>query len=276
MVQARKYAWKEVSFVVQLRANVRAKSKSAAELRAEAAERRLAALNPKQEPEEEEEDELVSKEDEKPSVFLDDTDGSDDDDIEVIDPHLSIKERKKQLESEMTSDERSGLKGDWWQEVKDLLSPDVPRSSRQTPFWEQDSSEDNTDAYEPPRPSATKRKAATESASPRSPKKASVTAAPTPNFSAANIVREERLRALGLSATSSGSTAHTLGGSGEGRGRTSGAASRTALNDVGRSSKPPSPGKVKAVKLENGAQGWQCHVCTYINHADQGRCGEWR
>lgn len=178
----------------------------------------------------------------------------------------------------MTSDERSGLKSDWWQEFKDLLSPDAgrPSTSRQTPFWEQDSSEDNTDVYVPPSSSAAKRKAEADSRSSRSPKKAAVTATPTPDFSAANIVREERLRALGLSATSSGSTARTLGGSGEGWGRTSGAASRTTLNDVGRSSKPLSPSNIKTVKLESGAQGWQCHACTYINHADQGRCGEWR
>lgn len=266
-----------MSLSVIPRAYSRAKSKSAAELRAEAAERRLAALNPKQELKEEDEDELVSKEDEKPTIYLDDSDDTDDDDIEVIDPHISIKERKRELESEMTSDERSGLKSDWWQDFKDLLSPDRgrPSSSRQTPFWEQDSSEDNTDAY-PPSSSAEKRKAATDSSSSRTPKKKAVTATPTLDFSAAHIVREERLRALGLSATSSGSTARTLGGSSEGRGRTSGAASRTTLNDVGRSSKPPSPGKVKTVKLDSGAQGWQCHACTYINHADQGRCGEWR
>lgn len=219
----------------------------------------------------------MSEEDEKPTIGHYDSDTSDDDDVvEVSDPRLSISERKRQLESEMTPDERRELKGDWWKEIEDVGCDSCPRSPtpERKPRLQNDDGGGGTGAHTPLSSAAAKRKATADSTSARTAKRAATTTTAMSGFGTADIVRAERLRALGLSATSSGSTARTLGGSGKAQERTNALTSQKTLHDFGDSPSSSSSGHVKTVTLENGAQGWQCNMCTYINHADQGRCGE--
>jgi hypothetical protein len=97
-------------------------------LRATAAEARLALLSGKgkaKDEAKEEEDELEPtdleddtkpdlKPDLKPDVDdLESEEGSDNEVIEIADPHLSAEDRRHEMESEMTADERAGLRCDW-------------------------------------------------------------------------------------------------------------------------------------------------------------------
>ncbi|WOO85267.1 DNA-dependent metalloprotease WSS1 [Vanrija pseudolonga] len=216
----------------------RAKSKTAAELRAEAAERRLAALagpprnggaGVKEDPDEL--DELDELEDEERD-FKPDISDDDDDVILIEDPHLSIEDRKAELESEMTEAERDMLRGGWDEFVETAAATSA--SKRKSP--------PEADAR------ANKKTAGSSSTLPHSRKSNSATAT---SFDHASIVRQARLQAVGLAATTSLHTSHRLGGAG---------------TDEGHGSNPGRP-----IKQEITTE-WHCAMCTFINGVGSRRC----
>ena len=150
----------------------------AAELRAAAAERRLAALaNPKLETLE-----TASNDDEDEKGFNFDTDD------DVPDPHINPTERKRQMEEDMTDDERNGLRGGWEAFV---TKQDVSGSN----------------------PSTAKRKVSAEVVDVKGLKKRGVIdARNAPKFNS-EAVKEEEKRGLGLASTSRQSGGRRLGGS---------------------------------------------------------------
>ncbi|ODO07212.1 hypothetical protein L198_00791 [Cryptococcus wingfieldii CBS 7118] len=197
-----------------------AKSKTAANLRAEAAEARLRALAGPSKDIKPKSEELQR---------MDDSDESGADEIQVVeDPHLSIEERKRDMEEDMDEEEMNNLRGGWEDFITGDERPKVPEVDK-------------------------KRQ---RSISPGPLKQRKITTAkhqPLPRFSA-DLVREERLRALGLSSSSSGA----------GRERTLGSTP---------ASETPSPAPRKDVQVrEDGTEGWSCAVCTFINLMDHGRC----
>lgn len=214
---------------------------SAAELRAAAAERRLALLSGvKDEVKDEvkEEAETSSVDDSKPDVAShSDSDGSDDDIVEIEDPHLSVEDRRKELEEEMTTEERSYLRGGWEQFVKSESSSSRSRSrsagapaaleskTRSTPHTSEAptsvaSDSDDDIVFLGSGPSTSKRKS--EPPPPPSAKRATrqCSKTDTPKFGQ-NVVREEHLRALGLARTTL-STDRTVGSSGSRNGSSKG------------------------------------------------------
>ncbi|KAL1410643.1 hypothetical protein Q8F55_004662 [Vanrija albida] len=224
----------------------RAKSKTAAELRAEAAERRLAALagpsrSVKDEPDEIDEldDDQDTKPDIKPDIkpyILSDSD-SDDDVVPIEDPHLSVEDRKEEMESEMTEAEKDLLRGGWDEFVELAPATSKRKSSPQEDVR------------------ASKKSAAPGGSSvPHSRSSASVASAKT-SFDHASVIRQARLQAVRLATTTSSQTAHRLGGAGAGAPGTEGRA------DPGR------PIKQEAMTTE-----WHCPLCTFINSVGSRRC----
>jgi len=146
--------------------------RSAAELRAAAAEKRLAALNTKSEPKEEHDDE-------------DNYDELKAEEEDVPDPHLDPATRRKQMESEMSENEMEGLRGGW----ADIF-PSLAGSSRMAMIKRELS------------PNA-------EDASQQT-KKANTAPHPRTRFGS-ELVREEQKRGLGLSGTSRQAKGQVLG-----------------------------------------------------------------
>ncbi|WVQ70897.1 hypothetical protein IAR50_000422 [Cryptococcus sp. DSM 104548] len=206
-----------------------AKSKTAANLRAEAAEARLRALaGPSKEI-------RVKVEDLQSMDDSDDEAG--DEEIEVVeDPHLSIEERKREMEDEMDEQEMNDLRGGWEDFIIGEKKPEIPEPDRKR--------------QRSVSPGLSKqRKIATPSKH-----------QPLPRFSA-DLVREERLRVLGLASSSSQA----------GRERTLGStpASKTPASSLEKNGPVPR----KDVRLrEDGTEGWSCSLCTFINLMDHGRC----
>jgi len=79
---------------------------SAAELRAEAAERRLAGLKPQAES-------VAPIDDGRKPVLDSDDDDLQSDDEDVPDPHIDPHDRKRQMEQEMSEAEKTCLRGGW-------------------------------------------------------------------------------------------------------------------------------------------------------------------
>ena len=142
-------------------------------MRAAAAERRLAALSgPKLEPLDDKD--LVKGENgsDGPVGGLSD----DDDDVDVEDPHYTPAVRRKQMEDEMSEDERRGLRGGW----EDLF-PSLASSSVAPPVKRE-----------------------------RSPTRVKAEE-PQPKRRGASIVHEEWKRGVGLSHSSAGRDGKVLG-----------------------------------------------------------------
>lgn len=201
---------------------------------------------------------------------------SDDDEVTIIeDPHLSIQERRKELEEELSEDELAGLRPAW----KDFLSQAVAAAERRDESVSRagrgkrlgepsvkrdiqpesicildDSSDDEAPA--PKRRHTVKeetgsprRTAAptTASSATRTSQSTSSQPAGSSRFDAQALVREQRLRALGLAPTTLSRTSHTA----------------------------PSATRKTAVKLEDGSDGWTCIVCSLNNPVSRTRCSEW-
>lgn len=213
---------------------------SAAELRAAAAERRLASLTPKAE----------NTEPESDSDHQDDS-GSDDTEHQVDDPHLDADARRKEMEDEMNEDEMEGLRGGW----EDFISERVGAGGTViTPSSAHPS---------PPQSGPSKRRASPEITPPA---KKPATAKTIPSMFAprlgANIVREERLRALGMISTTSARAGKSLGGPLT-------ANVKAEVNDgVETDNRDIHP-------RDDGRPGWKCRQCTFINLMDHGRCGQY-
>jgi hypothetical protein len=233
-----------------------AKSKTAAELRAAAAEKRLLALagpgpstitsgSPP-----DLKDELSADEDELNEL----DDQGDEEDVE--DPHIGIEERKREMEDEMDEEERDDLRGGWEEFVE---GPKSNGGARKRP----------TDAASPdrkpkvskpsPNPVADDKTWGSLSPAKRPPK---IDAAkPGPKFNV-NLIREERMRALGLATTTSTTSQRALGG----------ASTRTLKG--GQRSDGEAEEARDVYPRDNGLPGWKCCRCTFINLMDHGRCGE--
>ncbi|UOH80290.1 hypothetical protein LQV05_002941 [Cryptococcus neoformans] len=206
-----------------------AKSKSAAALRAEAAEARLRAL-------------AGPSRDTKPKLETMSSDSEDEDENsdgeieEIPDPHLSVEDRKKEMD-EMDEEEKDGLRGGW----EDYITP--PSVHRPiTSIYSSDSSETKPSAKRLP----------PESSGPSKIRKLQHQA-PLP--STTKSIKEER-------SSDPGEPPSVLG-------RRSSPIISPAIPQVNKEL-----GKGKDVfPREDGQPGWRCRLCTFINLMDHGRCG---
>lgn len=234
-----------------------AKSKTAAELRAAAAEKRLRALSgpgpstttPGSPPDLK--DELDEDDDELKEL---DDEGVEED---VEDPHIGIEERKREMEDEMDEEERDDLRGGW----EDFV--EIPKTSggaRKRPTDDSSSDRNIKVSKSSSRPVADDKTWGSLSPAKRPPK--ADAAKPGPKFSV-NLIREERLRALGLAPTTSTTSQRALGGAST-RILEHGAEGNDHIAEEARDVQP----------RDNGLPGWKCRRCTFINLMDHGRCGE--
>ncbi|KAK4689717.1 DNA-dependent metalloprotease WSS1, partial [Tremellales sp. Uapishka_1] len=225
-----------------------AKSKSAAQLRAEAIERRLGAVA---QPLREEKPDIsdhgdYSGEDDEGVP----NDNKDQDEEGWIDPCLHPEERKKAMEEEMSEDEMEGLRGGWQNFIDTKKGKSAQPDNefgrigyeheelRATPVKRErptrDSAEAKRDLKREPSPS-------TSDTSPKSKR-----AAILPRFGKA-LVAEEQKRGLGLSSTSTAKSGKTLG---------------SAIQ----------PAEKDPALMDDGRPGWKCRRCTLVNLMDHGRC----
>jgi hypothetical protein len=231
-----------------------AKSKTAAELRAAAAEKRLLALAgpgpstttigspPDLKDEDLDEDELKELDDE----------GVEED---VEDPHIGVEERKREMEDEMDEEERDDLRGGWEEFVE---KPKTSGGSRKRPT--DASSPDRKPKISKPSPSPVPDgKTWGSLSSAKGPPKTDA-ARPGPKFDV-GLLREERMRALGLATTTSTTSQRVLGGASSGQ---KGSQRSDGIAEGARDVRP----------RDNGLPGWECGRCTFINLMDHGRCGE--
>ncbi|WVF70547.1 hypothetical protein IAT40_005338 [Kwoniella sp. CBS 6097] len=237
-----------------------AKSKTAAEMRAAAAEARLRALSsslPSSGP--------SSPPDQKPSMAIPDDEGyASEEDIkpifdeeeEVEDPHIGFEERKKEMEEEMDDEEREGLRGGW----EEFVGTGTARSSST-------SSGGHAATAIKREPNSRKRESSpSSSAAGSSSSKLQKSNGHSVGFGA-DQVRQERLRALGLAGSTSSRSARTLG-SGDIKSEPSSARRENltqARLNVQRSHDGGSNGEARTAE-------WACKVCTYVNVAGHGRC----
>lgn len=230
-----------------------------------------------EEQQEEETDELDSRdgfESEEGREF--DSGGSDDDEVIAIeDPHLSVEQRRREIEDEMSEGEREVLRPDWKAFLVQAVAsaarrdeggsrrpgPSRPRSNASgssskrvrtsftptTPIYVPDSD----DELPPPKRSLGMKD---EPDSPKPAVRAPVASSsrqPYPSSSnalnARALVRDQRLRALGLAPTTLSRTPHAANG-------------RSTM---------------ATVKLDDGTDGWACAVCSLKNLISRTRCGEW-
>ncbi|WWD17810.1 hypothetical protein CI109_102252 [Kwoniella shandongensis] len=214
-----------------------AKSKTAAEMRAAAAEARLRALaGPSN----------AGHSDLKPIKSDDeasDEESADEGEEEVPDPHMNVEERRKEMEEEMDDEEREGLRGGWEEYVGDGL---VKSEEGQTGNGERSG-----------------KRVASPPVDTTKGKQRKVDIASAPKFGA-DLVREERLRGLGLATTGSTKSSNLLGGRAQDD-RKTGVKLEPGQSNLVHGEKDLQP-------REDGKPGWRCRVCTFINLIDQGRC----
>lgn len=184
---------------------------SAAELRAAAAEKRLANLaGPstlvKIDPDSDEDKKGEFGEEDQP---------------DVKDPHIGYDERRRNMEAEMNEDEKRDLRGGWEDFVK--IEPGEPGPSRP-------SKRRLEDDEQPARQGKDKMKSTFGS----------------------DMIERERLKGLGMVQTTLSKTSSTVG-------------SHRELDSGVHAEKVTPP-------LDNSQ--WECKLCTFVNIADHGRCGE--
>ncbi|KAK8865992.1 hypothetical protein IAR55_001143 [Kwoniella newhampshirensis] len=225
-----------------------AKSKTAAGIRAAAAEARLRAIaGPSS----------AATPDLKPMVS-DEEDGreSEEEDEKVLDPKMDAEERRREMEDEMDQEEREGLRGGWegFVGIGAVKVENGIQTSR------------SVTSEEPNR----KRAASpmTIESSEGTGKQRKLEAVSTPNFGT-DMIREERLKALGSTPSSMASAGRPLG-----KGR-----SARPLDDAQGEVKleftrePPLRAQdTRFHPRDDGRPGWRCKVCTFINLTDHGRC----
>jgi len=203
---------------------------SAAEIRAAAAERRLAGLAAVK-------DEPKSEESEVEEDYESEEDG------DVLDPHLHPNERKREMEEEMDEEEKEGLRGGWEDFIdggRGLVQPSRPDSGAG--------------------PSKRERSPASEEVSaPRQKVKP-----PSRLNFGAGPVRDERMRGLGLKTT--GLLRHEK------------RIAELVRQDTGHENEEndveSGRGERDIQTHDDGRPGWRCRLCTFVNLADHGVCGE--
>lgn len=195
-------------------------SYSAAELRAAAAELRLAGIAGPSSGVKSEVPALVPMKDDG-----DDDDETDDDLVDVPDPHMGAEERKREMEGEMNQAERRDLRGGYEEYVEAESKPPGKGVKREVDT-------DQTFTDPPPAKRGTTVK---------------------PSFGA-DLIKQERLRSLGMAQTTLSTSANTLG-----------------KQSIPRTSSVTS---TEAEAKPAVSEDWTCQLCTFVNVADRGRCGE--
>lgn len=162
-----------------------------------------------------------------------------DDGIEEIpDPHLSVDDRKREMD-EMDEEEKNGLRGGWEDYI---TSPSVYRPVTSTDS--SNSSESKPLAKRPPAP---------QSSGPSKIRKLQHQGAPPSTVGSIKGGHSSVPGELSLSAVEQGSSPIVS----------------PATPQVSREL-----GEGKDVfPREDGQPGWRCHLCTFINLMDHGRCG---
>ncbi|OCF31094.1 hypothetical protein I316_07225 [Kwoniella heveanensis BCC8398] len=238
-----------------------AKSKTAAEMRAAAAEARLRALpgalsssGPSSSPDRkslttipDDDPDDTSEEDVKP-IF--------DEEEEVEDPHIGFEERKREMEAEMNDEEREGLRGGWEDYVGSEAGKGVGVQKGSSSSGQETTATEVT--HHRKRESSPHR---VNRSKLRKPNGDSV------DFGA-DLIRQERLRALGLAGTTSSTSTRTLG---------SGRPQSDFPLDSVKKERPSRLVESASDDLSSGKpriRDWACKMCTYVNLADHGRCGE--
>lgn len=189
-------------------------------MRAAAAERRLAGLTGGAGPS------SGVKYEEGDLKPMKDDDDFDNEAFDVPDPHMNAEERKREMEVEMNQAERRDLRGGYEEFIKS--EPDTPAPSGKGIKRELD-----VDQTEKGRPSSKKGTSDRQ------------------GFGA-DIVKQERLRSLGMSQTTLSTSGNVLG-------------KRLSLGIE----HPSTPDEKPAIAKE-----WACQVCTFLNESDRASCGE--
>lgn len=187
----------------------------------------------------------ASPEDRKPDE-LDELDDSDeesynfDNDVkaeeDVDDPHASAEERKREMEDEMDDEEMDRLRWGW----EDFVSgsarpPGVKRERSVSPILKP----------------AIKRKQENGSGS---------------GFGG-EMLKQEKARALGMQGSTLGRTDRTIG-------------TKPSIKKSKSEEEPQEATRNTGAVAKNGGEStrrfgeWACALCTYVNLADHGRCGE--
>lgn len=179
-------------------------------MRAAAAERRLAGIAGPSTGVKAEEDDLKPMKD----------DESDDELVDVPDPHKGAQERKREMEVEMDQAERRDLRGGYEEYLEE--EPAERGIKREI--------EGDQTGDRPPAKRGTLDKVGI----------------------GADMVKKERLRSLGMSQTTLSTSSNVLG-----------KRPKIGIEDASRPDVKPAISK-----------DWACQVCTFVNPADQGLCGE--
>nr|XP_019015006.1 uncharacterized protein I206_01094 [Kwoniella pini CBS 10737]OCF53787.1 hypothetical protein I206_01094 [Kwoniella pini CBS 10737] len=224
-----------------------AKSKTAAEMRAAAAEARLRTLaGPSTDMKpfstvSDEEEQTSEEEDVKP-IF--------DEEDEVEDPHISTEERRREMEDELDDEEREGLRGGWEEYIRPYNQAGPSK----------DEAIDNVSR-------GVKREPSPSTISPTVTKLAKSSG--TTDFEADRI-RQERLKALGPKPSASASS--------KGRPISTVFTTQSKLsfrsNRVDEVDEKPMTINASSYRQDDRTSKWACKLCTFINPADQGLCGE--
>jgi hypothetical protein len=201
--------------------------------------------------------------------------GSNDDDIQFIkveDPHLSVEERRKELDEDREDEpggSSGGLRPEWQEFLAEAArsaerrdtnigrrlgqssssssSPKGRLASSSTPDVIEISSDDELRADPPPK---RLRSVKEEPAPPKPlarPSSRTGQASGSGSFKAQDLIREQRLRAFGMASTTLSGTSRAAGG--------------------------PQVAKT-TIKREDGTDGWTCSVCSLDNPVSRTRCGE--
>ncbi len=233
----------------------------------------LGAKPVKEEPVKEEE---VGELDPRDLEFAEGGGGIDDDDIQFIkveDPHLSVEERRKELDEDREDepgDSSGGLRPEWKEFLAEAArsaerrdtnigrrpglssgnsnSPTGRRlASFSTPDVIEISSDDELHADAPPKRLRLVKEEPGPSKPLARPNSRTAQASGSGSFKAQDLIREQRLRAFGMASTTLSGTSRVAGG--------------------------PQLAKT-TIKLEDGTDGWTCIVCSLDNPVSRTRCGE--
>lgn len=147
-------------------------------------------------------------------MAMKDEQDTDDDSADVPDPHMGVDQRKREMEAEMNETEKKDLRGGFEDFIKTEPGTSGIAVKRDVPM--------DSVGVTPPDP---KRR-------------------PKPAFGA-DMVKEERLKSLGMRQTTLSSAARPLG--------------KRATTGKG----------------EDDTPGWACQVCTFHNEAVRERCGRY-
>jgi hypothetical protein len=162
---------------------------------------------------------------------------------DVDDPHASAEERKREMEDEMDEEEMETLRGGWEDFVQTDSKVKVRKRER---------------TVSPKHEIRDKKRQVIGSQG----------RAMTTGFEK-DMVEKEKARGMGMAGSTLGGTARTLGGR---------STTKTSEFPQKRSTADSTNGSgdfSTRQDVQQRSSGWTCALCTYINLADHGRCGEY-